>query len=277
MKFYLTLVLILFLFLITTECSLLTSIKRKKTKNKNFKILNNTRVVTNNNCNKAEQLTIDIKKFIVDYHNKLRNDVASKSINWKSSIDLNDYFQYGSNMMQMYWDNQLANQAQTYANLCKPKHSSYQERADHKFKSNESIFYRRYRSGAPQKSDFGTAISFWFDKIKTFSVLKKNVSSFDYLGVNIDSFAQIIWADNFKIGCGFSLFVDPKNNYTYEFYVCLYGDSGLRENNPIYKVSSTKICECPNSTSCGNSDYTSLCCPIEFCTKNNLFSKQGSK
>lgn len=246
-------------------------IKRRNFTKKNNKINIVKEKVGNSNCNTAQPLTMDVKNFIVDYHNRLRNDVASKNINWKSTIDLNNYFPYASNMMQMYWDNQLANQAQTYANLCKTKHSSYQERRANNFKSNESIFYKKYKSGVPQKPDFGTSISFWFDKINKFSVLNKSVSSFDYLGVNIDSFAQIIWAETFKIGCGYSVFVNPKNKLTYELYICLYGDLGLQENKAIYKSSSTKKCECPNTTRCGNNDYTSLCCPIGFCTKENLF------
>lgn len=267
MKFYHNIFLILLLFLITIECSLLTSKKRRKIKRQNT---TNNQVPKDAKCNTAQPLSMDVKKFIVDYHNKLRNDVASKTINWKSTVDLNDYFPYSSNMMQMYWDNQLANQAQTYANLCKPKHSSYQERAENNFKSNESIFYRKYKSDAPQKPDFGRAISFWFDKINKFSVMKKNVSSFDYLGVNIDSFAQIIWADNQKIGCGYSVFKNSKDYFTYELFVCLYG-IGLKENSPIYNVSSSKKCQCPNLTSCGNKDYSGLCCPIGHCSKENLY------
>ena len=274
MKFYPNIVLILILFLITSECSLLTANRRNKIKNKPGQITNNNQIPADPNCNTAQLLTPDIQKFIVDYHNQLRNNVASKTINWKSSVDLNEYFPYASNMMQMYWDNQLANQAQSYASLCKAEHSSFQDRAEKKFKSNESIFYRKYNSGAPQEPDFGNAISFWFDKIKKFSVMRKNVSSFDYLGVNVDSFAQIIWANTFKIGCGYSIFKNPKDNYTYELYVCLY-DSGLQENKPIYKDSPTKKCDCPNSTSCGNPDYSSLCCKIGLCSKNNLFYEES--
>jgi hypothetical protein len=273
MKFYHKIILIVFLFFITIECSLTSANKRKKIKDQpptnNNNNNNNNQTPKNAMCNTAQPLSNEVQKFIVDYHNKLRNEVASKTINWKSTVDLNNYFPYASNMMQMYWDNQLANQAQTYANLCKTKHSSFQERAENEFKSNESIFYRKYKNAAPQKPDFGTAISFWFDKINKFSVMKKDISSYNYLGVNIDSFAQIIWAENYKVGCGYSTFKNEKNNLVYELFVCLYG-TGLKEKSPIYKSSSTKACKCPNTTSCGNPNYTSLCCPIGFCSKDIL-------
>jgi len=253
--------------------------KNKKMKNKEYQTPNN-KGPTNSSCNKAQALTSEVKKFIVEYHNKLRNDVASKNINWKSTVDLNEYFPFATNMMRMFWDNQLANQAQNYANSCKTEHSSYKERTENNFKSNESIFFRKYSSSPPHRPDFGTAISFWFDKIKKFALMKKNIASFDYLGNNVDSFVQIIWAETFKIGCGYSLFENLKKKTNYELYVCLY-DSGLKENKPIYKASPVKKCKCPNTTSCGNTDYTSLCCPIGFCAKDilnyqgpNIFSRR---
>lgn len=272
MKFFVHNFLILFIILILIQFSLLSGISKKKAFSKfSLKSINKRNKQTDPPCNKAPILTMEEKKFIVNYHNKLRNEVATKTISLKSNVNLNAYFPFASNMLQMYWDNQLANQAQTYANLCKTTHSSFQDRLEKKFKSNENIFIRKYKKASLRKPDFGVAIAFWFNKIKKFNAMKNNISSFNFRGVNIDSFAQIIWAKNYKIGCGFSFYQDPKDKFFYDLYVCLYGENSLIENEPIYQASATKECKCPNATLCKNSVYTNLCCPIEYCSNDKLF------
>lgn len=259
MKFKETYLVILLLFLINTSYILS---KSKLTRKINKDNKNNIE-----KCNLALPLNERDKLSIVQFHNHLRNLVASQDKSLGITLPK------ASNMMQIYWDNQLANQAQLIANNCSLKHSSYHERQEKNFRSSENIYHRKFKEGRPNTHNFPKAIKFWFSKIIKFKSLDKIINSFNYQGVNTDSFVQIIWANTYKVGCGYSVFEKLKNKkyIIYDLYVCLYSPPGLEEKRPIYETAQQEKCKCPNLTNCSNKDYKNLCCPVGFCSKDNLF------
>jgi hypothetical protein len=220
------------------------------------------------NCNTFKgKISVVDRQIILNGHNWLRNAVALKEVPIKNS------FPFAKNMMQIYWSDRLAANAQRWANQCRFEYSSSENRGvllgngDTQFNAGENIF-KRSSTGTYPVVDWEFAVATWFVEMKRF---QGNTDVFNFVdGTN--HFTQMIWANTYLIGCGFAQYMEGTNFSN--LYVCHYGPEGNLRNFPIYRSTDRKGCECPKNTSCSSDMYPGLCCPDEHCnwtTQNYKF------
>ena len=68
-------------------------------------------------------------------------------------------------------------------------------------------------------------------------------------------YTQVVWADTYKVGCGFSQY--KQNDFNMGLYVCNYGPGGNVIGAPLYKVG-TACSDCPEGTTCSTT-FKGLC------------------
>jgi hypothetical protein len=203
-----------------------------------------------------ESISEEDKKLIVTIHNEYRNQIALGT----ASVSM----PYASNMIQMYWNEELALKAQDWANKCKGSHS--RNRNNPKFKVGENIFTIETRGGRPMP-EWKKALDAWWAQSSNFE--GKSVDKFEIVGHPSGYFSQMIWANSYWVGCGFSVYKTVSNT-DISMYVCHYGPKGNTLNKPIYIQSASAQCNCLTGLSCGNSMFKGLCCPSGFCEDNSL-------
>jgi hypothetical protein len=208
------------------------------------------------NLSKEEKYTI------VDIHNKYRNQIALQNNNVGPQLP------YATNMLQMYWDEELATKAQQWADKCRFKHSTYAYRKQPSYPVGENM----YEAGVSEgfiKMDWNKAISTWFEEIRSFSGIGKQVERMEIGNPVTGHFSQVIWANSYLIGCGFAQY--PDGGFYTNLYICHYGPHGNVVGEPLYKSSKTQGCECPGQLNCHNETYKGLCCVEGICTKESLY------
>jgi hypothetical protein len=202
------------------------------------------------------------KRNILMAHNKYRNQVAYGLTRLGSRLPL------AKNMLQMYWNNDLAARAQQWANGCVYKHSSSTFRRMSWYTAGESI-YLSWWSGRYQEMDWNRPINNWFNEI---NILNTNlIYSFNESGLTsgVGHLTQMIWAWTYQIGCGFAQY--REGSFYRNFYVCHYGPGGNIFNYQVYKPSTTRGCSCPSGTSCSNPTFRGLCCPNGYCSNESIY------
>lgn len=204
-------------------------------------------------------LSIEEKRDIIQIHNRLRNQIAVQ----KTTIG--PRLPYATNMVQMYYSEALGAKAQEWADNCTFAHSDENDRKQPQFNVGENIYRTRNISGYPSKN-WQEAIEAWFSEIQYFG--GKSVSQYNDWE-NTKHFTQVIWANSYFIGCGFSAFIEGPGSLTF-LYVCHYGPKGNLPGMSVYNASLTPGCLCPGSLSCHNLTYTGLCCPTGHCNHNVL-------
>ncbi len=211
----------------------------------------------NKSCNLyTDKMSDEDKAIIVSTHNEYRNQVALGT----SGTNL----AFATNMIQMYWSEELAVKAQEWADKCRARNSS--NRAHPKFKVGENI-HKLETTGGDPKPEWKKSIDAWFAQSKSFD--GKSIKKFRIGGVDTGSFTQLIWANSYWVGCGFAKFKTVKNT-DMSFYVCHYGPKGNNLNLPIYSDAQAAGCTCLSGISCGNAKYKGLCCPSGYCEEKNL-------
>jgi len=180
------------------------------------------------------------KKEVLDYHNRLRSQVARGLTKQPPS----------SNMKELEWDEELAKVAQRHADQCKFRHDCSNCRRVERFKVGQNI-YQSFSTNS-ERTDWRKAIDSWFNEIQSFS--PRSVSSYSF-STKTGHYSQLVWADTSKIGCGVIQHKDGR--FTARLYVCNYGEAGNILRRPVYKIG--KACSsCPCGTSCSTS-YPGLC------------------
>jgi len=238
------LIIFLLYFLSLTHCSFKKSFLKLKSKR----------------CNVDNGImTIKERTQIVQIHNKLRNQIAlQKNV-------IGPKLPFATNMIQMYYSESLGAKAQEWADHCTFAHSEQNDRKQPQFQVGENIYRVRNISGHPTKN-WQEAIEAWFSEIQYFG--GKSVAQYgDWQ--NTKHFTQLIWANSYFLGCGFSSFVEGPGSLTF-LYVCHYGPKGNLSGMPIYNASLVPACNCPGSLNCNNLTYTGLCCPSGHCNHNVL-------
>ena len=216
-------------------------------------------------CNTFKKpMTVDQKKLIISLHNEIRNKIALKS-------DKNAKLPFASNMIQMYWSEELALKAQDHANKCTKNYSDQKFRTNPKFISGENVFFVETKGGQPQP-DWNKAVTHWANFGK--AAPPSRIEKFNYAGYNISPFTQIIWAKSYLVGCGFS--VSKTDQGDLSLYVCHYGPTGNIAGQPVYQASNQKSCNCLKGLSCGNPKWPGLCCPDGFCKDQNYTYPNGN-
>jgi len=185
-------------------------------------------------------LSLQEKKEILDYHNRLRSRVAGGLTGQPPA----------SNMKQLEWDEELARVAQRHADQCKFSHDCPDCRRVNRFKVGQNL----YQSFSTRKGgkDWRKAIDSWFNEIKSFP--SSSVSSYSF-SHKTGHYSQMVWAKTSKIGCGVIGY--KKGRFNAKLYTCNYGETGNILRRPVYKIG--RACSsCPCGTSCSN-DYPGLC------------------
>jgi hypothetical protein len=203
---------------------------------------------------RANIISHNDKAKIVDKHNEYRNQIASKS----NTIETGIFDVFATNMMQMYWNEDLTDKAQDLANQCLGGHSTLNDRKFASFTAGENLSLRKGES--EQKWD--EVVDGWFNEIPQFR--NKNIQTYVAGDPSSENFSQMIWANSYWIGCGYALCSGNSS------YLCLYGPTGNIAGQSVFIGAHEHKCACPHGTSCANRIYRSLCCPDAHCRKENL-------
>ncbi|XP_013411767.1 cysteine-rich venom protein latisemin isoform X2 [Lingula anatina] len=166
---------------------------------------------------------------IVRKHNELR----------KATADDHE----ASNMMKMYWDEEIAEVAQGWADNCHYDHEPGElRRVPGKYSVGQNL-------GKGYKS-WEAVIQAWYDEIKDFTYGDEDMD-FGKVG----HYTQLVWAASSRIGCGFANCGEAG-----KIYVCDYGPAGnVGGFSKPYKQG--KAC-----SACSNHCSNSLCdCENKVC------------
>jgi hypothetical protein len=197
-------------------------------------------------------ITPDHQALILRLHNKIRNDVAlGKSKN---------KLPFAKNMLQLYWNNDIASKAQKWADKKKYISSKRKYRSFPFFKTGENLF-ETVSKGTFGEMDWELVINTWANEIDL--IKPEAIDNYQVTDPTTGHGAQLIWANTIHIGCGFTQFIDGDNYYN--LYVCHYGPVGNIIGHPIYRKSSTLRCGCPTGSDCDNETMKGICCPKGSC------------
>ncbi|XP_045203798.2 cysteine-rich venom protein TEL1-like [Mercenaria mercenaria] len=161
------------------------------------------------------------KKLIVEMHNKARKEVQPKA----------------ADMAKMSWDDSIANIAQRWVQTCVWGHDGNSARKD----------IGRYAAGqnmASNQANWESAVQGWIDEKQdwTFANITHDGSM-----TNVMHYTQVIWANSFKIGCGYAKCSGTNR------YVCNYGPPGNYKDKTPYTKGTESCSACSsrcNDTLC---------------------------
>jgi hypothetical protein len=216
------------------------------------------RILNRSKCNVYKAAFTELEKqSVIDAHNNYRNQIALGTTSIGPKLD------YASNMRQVFWSEEIAKKAQEWADGCKFKHSGKDFRKLSTMKLGENLYYSG-SSKTYQEMDWAKAVKAWYEEIKNMETSYVNKFPKSPSKGVIGHFTQVIWAESYLVGCGFSQYSEPPLYKS--FYVCQYGPAGNFINSPIYKASQSQSVSCPTGWGSNNPSYKGLCCPDNKCT-----------
>jgi len=156
-------------------------------------------------------------QIIVDEHNTYRKTVSA------------------SNMQKIYWDTQLAQDAQAYAERCNFGHST------NRVNTGESIWATPILNEPVGR----VAVKWWYDEVYKCGCGNGYTSCCAH-------YSQLVWAETNRIGCGFAVCPSITNAPGQRYYfVCRYTPAG---NRLMYSggqmVSKQAYCYGPTCSAC---------------------------
>nr|ATU82446.1 venom CRiSP [Lethocerus distinctifemur] len=190
---------------------------------------------------RSGELNCEEKQAILDKHNTLRRHVAIGNVsNQPSAV----------NMLQMSWDDELAEEAQDWADRCSFEHTPLEQRKLSRFTYGQNLgMSMNYpvESSLGNAPDFDAAIQDWFNE----------VYEYGYNGSynpNSGHYSQVIWADSQFVGCGYVYYYN-KPAYS-KLYVCNYGPGGNIQGRRAYHQGKPGCTEPDTKPS---SEFPGLC------------------
>ena len=186
------------------------------------------------------QLTSQQKQTIIDYHNELRNQIASGLLTPPK-------FSSSSNIAELVWDEKLGRLAQAFADKAIFSHNPSRTVPELPGYIGENIYWSSFY-GTVNKFDVKSAINSWFNEHKDFTL-----PSLVFLqsGKSIGHFTQIAWATTKRVGCGLKTVLKGTNYQNY--FVCDYHNGGNFLGQKIYDTGiPCSKCKC-------SSKWTNLC------------------
>ncbi|CAN0302458.1 unnamed protein product [Lampetra fluviatilis] len=190
-----------------------------------------------------------VQKVIVDLHNQLRRSVSPAA----------------SNMLQMVWNQEAANNSAVWAKSCSFSHSPNANRKTSEWGCGENLFM----SSNPRSWD--EVVHSWYDEVTT--------PGFQYgtgaVGPGaVGHYTQVVWYKSHQVGCAVNYCPNHPGALKY-LYVCHYCPAGnlvTRINKP-YDLG-TPCQACPQS--CDNNLCTNPCLYVDkFSNCPQLFSAYG--
>ena len=181
-------------------------------------------------CNLSDNRHIHhltIEKILV-LHNEIRQKIVQENT---ASDKPGLIFPPASDMMEMVWDDNLSIKAQIIADRCDKVIPSLKNNITiGENKIGENIFMERTLDFSPNDMNWDNTVANWYKESKKFKngdLLKNYIFQ-----KKTNNFSQLIWAKTFQIGCGYSTF--KKIKFLTKLYICLYGPTGIVDNQPIY-------------------------------------------
>jgi len=178
---------------------------------------------------------------MVDAHNDHRAQVAYGKFRVKDGN-----LPTASNMMELVWNNNIAANAQAWADQAGAmNHSPASNRSIPGFATlGENLYNNSQVPHSPTMlNSWGMAVDAWFQESSAFGIA--DIQAYD--NTNAPDFSQLIWAETTSFGCGLSTFADP-NGVATNLIVCQYGPSGNNPGEPVYLPGDTAT-SCPISAS----------------------------
>ena len=189
---------------------------------------------------------------IVREHNILRNRIASGGERETFKIPP------ASNMLEMVWDDELADIAMNHALQCSFEHDCSSCREVDNFQVGQNLYQRR-TSWLNPVANWTKAIHAFYDEI---SYTPSNILSKFKNGL-YGHFTQMVWAKTWRIGCGYSAYAINDTQFKIEeLYVCNYGPAGNVRNQRVY-AKGKGATRCPINTS-PSKNQSSLCAPNDL-------------
>ncbi|XP_034247370.1 venom allergen 3-like [Thrips palmi] len=150
-------------------------------------------------------------------------------------------------MKEMTWDNELARDAQRWAESCPDDHGHFHQ--DRRFHVGQNIGQTFSESQYfSSSSDFAETIPRWFEEVNQFIFGRSRINR------ATGHYTQLVWADSHLVGCGYAYFHDQMKGYT-KVHVCNYGPAGNVRGRSPYRAGSPT---CLDGT-VASSEYRGLC------------------
>uniref|UniRef100_T1DPC1 CAP-Lyc-1 n=1 Tax=Lychas buchari TaxID=1330406 RepID=T1DPC1_9SCOR len=210
----------------------------------------------NDKCQiKRSGVTLDERDTILELHNSIRNEIAlGKDASGKR-------LPHAGNMLEMEWDEELAQVAQKLADRCIFNHDCDECRKVENFDVGQNLYTATVTATKPPHPSWKDAIQAWYSEVHRFSNdLINPFTSDDATG----HFTQMVWSNTWKIGCGFVSYEKRKDSWT-QLYVCNYGPGGNVDDDEMYMIAQA-CSKCPGNTCCGmhckkrkSPSYVGLC------------------
>lgn len=192
-------------------------------------------------------VTGEERREIVDLHNKFRAKLArGEERRGRPGPQPG-----AADMLEMEWDNELANVAQRHADQCVFDHDCSECRSVDRWGVGQNLYIYKQSLRLPARS-WKKALTDWYDEVRLFS--RKHVKPFQFSAA-IGHYSQMGWADTYKVGCGATSYREGKWFST--LYTCDYGPNGNFIRAQMYQQGRS-CSACPIGTSCSSS-YPGLC------------------
>ncbi|XP_037276387.2 scoloptoxin SSD43 isoform X1 [Rhipicephalus microplus] len=205
----------------------------------------------NNNCIFVSTgLNMAEKADVLKAHNDFRSRVAQGQLSG---------FPAATNMYRMKWDDDLAQVAQAFTNLCDDRHDKEVQRKTSKFpKVGQNIAWN-YEPTQTEVINSAGRVKDWFDEYQDFN--PGNVDPFRVSpGRVVTHFTQVAWAETRYIGCGYTHYKlrnDDNPRFSYKkLFACNYAPGGNMIGKSMYKIGAA-CSACPMGTVCDKA--TGLC------------------
>ncbi|KAG5879659.1 hypothetical protein JTB14_021462 [Gonioctena quinquepunctata] len=175
-----------------------------------------------------------LKKYIVEIHNDIRNHVASG----KETKGRLGGQPSAADMVQLVWDEELALMAQRWADQCIWINATLQHdicRKTDRFDVSQNILTAITTDS--KLPELANLILSWYKQVG--DVIPSDVKYFSGLKRGqflIGQYTQLVWAKTEYVGCGLSLYKEPKKKYYNQRLVCNYGPAGNIIGSPIYRI-----------------------------------------
>jgi len=180
---------------------------------------------------------------VLKAHNVFRSTVATgQTPNQPGATD----------MLEMIWDDDLAEKAQSWADQCVFDHDTNSDRETATFNYvGQNLVLTEY-SSKKKAVNLTKMIGTWYDEVKKYSGAAP-VKKYKY-NANTGHYTQLVWGNSYALGCGFKKYQDS-GMYTYQL-TCNYGPGGNTVGTKIYTEGTFAAAKCKNGAS---STYQGLC------------------